>query len=351
MTIEQLFMIMREDKMEKIVLIGALPKDKDDIGGEIIKNEILLKFLKKNNFSVNVINTRHWKTAKFSLFSKIFFNLLSHKKIILSASTKNALKLMKFFNILGLFRKRDFFYFVIGGTLIKEIEKNHNNLRSLKRCKKIFIETKGMNDCLAEFGLKNSSVLPNFKNYNFIPDKKFQDKTNPVKLFFFSRVCKEKGIEIAISTAKELGESYPIVFDIYGPIEKGYETRFKELIKDVKGISYKGILKANSNETYKILSDYDLMLFPTFHNGEGFPGAIIDAYIAGVPVLASDWKYNHEIIVQNKTGWLFDLSIENDFKVKLDNLIANRCFYGSSTFCVEEARKYHIKNIKIEGLI
>lgn len=45
-----------------------------------------------------------------------------------------------------------------------------------------------------------------------------------------------------------------------------------------------------------------MMLFPSYWKGEGFAGVFIDAFIAGLPVLASDWNFNPEIIEHGKTG-------------------------------------------------
>jgi glycosyltransferase involved in cell wall biosynthesis len=44
------------------------------------------------------------------------------------------------------------------------------------------------------------------------------------------------------------------------------------------------------------------MLFPSFYKGEGFPGVILDAYIAGLPVIASDWNMNSEVVKNGETG-------------------------------------------------
>mgnify|MGYP002239410386 CR=1 FL=1 len=52
---------------------------------------------------------------------------------------------------------------------------------------------------------------------------------------------------------------------------------------------------------YRTLCRYDIMLFPTYWYGEGFPGIVMDAYIAGLPLIASDWNINTEVITE-KTG-------------------------------------------------
>lgn len=52
----------------------------------------------------------------------------------------------------------------------------------------------------------------------------------------------------------------------------------------------------------KILEKYDAMLFPTHYPTEGIPGSVIDAYISGIPVVASEWTYARELIEDGKTG-------------------------------------------------
>ena len=46
------------------------------------------------------------------------------------------------------------------------------------------------------------------------------------------------------------------------------------------------------NSSYNELSSFDMMLFPTYWKGEGFAGIIIDAFVSGLPIIASDWAHN-----------------------------------------------------------
>ncbi len=48
------------------------------------------------------------------------------------------------------------------------------------------------------------------------------------------------------------------------------------------------------------------MLFPTYWKGEGFPGVIIDAFVAGLPVIATDWNMNTEIIEDGVNGFIIE---------------------------------------------
>ncbi len=77
-----------------------------------------------------------------------------------------------------------------------------------------------------------------------------------------------------------------VIIDIYGPIYNEYLTEFEEECQNSsENLNYKGVLQPD--EIYQVLSEYDLMLFPTQYYTEGFPGSILDAYISGLPVIAS----------------------------------------------------------------
>ena len=91
--------------------------------------------------------------------------------------------------------------------------------------------------------------------------------------------------------------------DIYGQIEVGQEEWFASLMKGVPSyISYKGVVPFSSS--VPTIKSYFALLFPTFYPGEGFAGTLIDAFSSGVSVIASDWRYNGEI-VNDKVGILY----------------------------------------------
>ena len=46
------------------------------------------------------------------------------------------------------------------------------------------------------------------------------------------------------------------------------------------------------------------MLLPTHFYTEGLAGSVVDAYISGIPVIATDWKHSHEFIDDEKSGYI-----------------------------------------------
>lgn len=73
--------------------------------------------------------------------------------------------------------------------------------------------------------------------------------------------------------------------------------------RDCNSIHYGGVI--SFDHTTEVLKDCYALLFPTCYEGEGFAGTLIDALAAGVPVIASEWRYNSEIVIPGTTGLLF----------------------------------------------
>ncbi len=44
------------------------------------------------------------------------------------------------------------------------------------------------------------------------------------------------------------------------------------------------------------MQKYDALLLPTYYEGEGYPGVILEVYCAGVPAIATRWRAIPEIV-------------------------------------------------------
>src|SRR5665648_608709 len=62
--------------------------------------------------------------------------------------------------------------------------------------------------------------------------------------------------------------------------------------------------------------------YPVFHRG--FSRNNYDAYISGVPVVVTRWKYASEFVNHGNSGFLFDLDKEEDFYIYVDRLYNDR---------------------------
>ena len=174
--------------MKKTLFIGALPKGEEQIGGETIKNKIILGYLADTGLDFDFVDTFDWKKNKNKVFVDIFIKLFINNSIILSTSTKSALTFLFISHKFNLLRNKTVYYFVIGGTLKKVLDVNPKYIKCLNQCESIYVESKTMVSDLKKKGLKNIHYLPNFKKITYIPKthQTFDNKKNKNALFLKS---------------------------------------------------------------------------------------------------------------------------------------------------------------------
>lgn len=253
--------------------------------------------------------------------------------LLASRGVKYALPILLFFNRK---RKRKTHFIVIGGWLPSLCKKNKALLKRLGKISFIYVETLSMKRNLEELGLRNVVFLPNFKF--LVPlnkDQLVQADGFPVRLCTFSRVMKEKGIEDAIKAVVLLNKTQGFIkysLDIFGQIEKSEIAWFNELKKEFPPfVEYKG--EVDSYKSVDVVKNYHALLFPTYYSGEGFAGTLLDAMAAGVPAIASNWKYNPEII-NGRNGVLFESRNVEELAMAIDTLNV------SKEDCLAEYKKY-----------
>jgi glycosyltransferase involved in cell wall biosynthesis len=281
----------------------------------------------------------------YSLYKiAIIFNKC--EKVIILPGIRGLKVLLPYYIMLKKIFKNKLFYVVIGGWLNDLKKKNRRIKEQLIAIDGIFAEAKDLVEELKK-DYKNVYLMQNFRAFdNTINYLKLSDRKE-FKCLFLARVSKLKGINLAIEAVKQSQEENSSVFlDIYGPIEPGFENELKEKLINTFNIKYKGLLDPMSDDFYKIISDYDVILFPTKYPGEGIPGTIIDGFIAGVPVIASDWKYNSSIITNLKNGIIIKDYNPQIYSQQINKLFKERNMLNAlKENCYRERLKYSTEKL------
>lgn len=332
--------------MKKVCVIGCFAETLDLLNGQTVKTKIVYKEMKNAFGCDEVMKVDTYGGIKTLLKTPlIVLSALINSQNVIILPAENGLRIIA--PLLIIFNKvfkRNIYYDVIGGWLPEFVNKRKWLGAFLKKINYIFVETQSMRNQLENQGYDNVEVIPNCKELDILDAKAIKyTGSKPYRLCTFSRVMKEKGIEDAVQAVCEINSKYDNVFaelDIYGQIEYSQKEWFEQLqMLFPQYIRYRGMVPFD--QSTKILKKYDALLFPTYYEGEGFAGTIIDAFAAGLPVIASDWKYNSEIIKQGKTGVIIRthsiselenaiISIHNDME-KWNNMRQN---------CIFEAEKY-----------
>lgn len=200
-----------------------------------------------------------------------------------------------------LFKKKISYHF-FGGNFHEQFEafpKFYRNIlkNTILNSDTVLFETLEMIKYFEDKGVKNSVWLPNSREpiSGIIPRNNYSKK-----FVFISRVIPQKGIEEILQTAKNLPDDYTI--DIYGPIDDRHYS--SDLFVD-SNAKYKGILAPS--EVIQTLSKYDVLLLPSYFEGEGYPGIVIEALSLAIPVVTTNWKALPEIITNNHNGILIEI--------------------------------------------
>lgn len=185
-------------------------------------------------------------------------------------------------------------------------------------------EAKNLVEAAAMHGARNAHWYPNNRPFSIDTSKPYQNKGG--RFVYIGQIRFAKGImELAVASEK-LFLKHPI--DIYGPFHDGIS---EDTLKKYKSLHYKGVLLPS--QVTITLQDYDALILPTYHDGEGYPGVILEAFSSGIPVICTRWKYLPEIVT-NDCGILIppkDIQALVDAIQKLiqdDNLL-KRLHYGA----------------------
>lgn len=331
-------------KKSGICVIGAFDYENMSTGGQPVKSRELISLLEElySDKKIYIVETSNWKKNPFLLLYKVLKGMHNSDCAIMLPA-QNGVSV--FSRILILFkRNRNLYYDVIGGWLPQKIRDDKCLCKLLRYFNGIWVETDNMRNELEKLGLKNVTTIPNFKSIEpvSVDDIKFS-KTIPFKLCTFSRVMKEKGIEEALMAVKNINQKFgKVVFelDIYGQIDADYSKSFELLKKQFPSyIRYVGVV--NPNESVRNLISYDSVLFPTYYEGEGLAGTLIDALMSGVPVIATDWHYNSEVI-NSSNGFLISTDdIVQELEKVLISIYDNpKIIIDKKKKCIIDSKKY-----------
>lgn len=330
----------------KVILIGPCGGGCTPKNGASAKNYHLAYYIQSLGINLKIIDTEKWRknpSILISLFITICFN--PKAKFILATDNMSGYRTLQVLNMFP--RKRSIIYWIIGGSIADWIKEGKVKRKPYEIVEWFLAEGKKMQNTFAECGFKNTIYVPNFKNIGYIPSK--SDKANTLlKLVFLSRIIPEKGCNIIIEAIRTLASQYKerVCVDFYGPIENSYEAEFYQRINSEPNISYKGFLDLRNHQNYDILANYDVMLFPTYWHGEGFPGIMIDAFVSGLPIIASDWNLNADIIEDGKTGIILKNNNVETLREAIVYCVDNKSFVKSlSKECQGRAHDYNIRNV------
>jgi glycosyltransferase involved in cell wall biosynthesis len=174
----------------------------------------------------------------------------------------------------------------------------------------LIVETKHLQKVLVNDLNEKIYYVPNFRN-SFSVNPKYSDRNAKLIRFLYVGVIRrEKGVGELLEAFGRLVERLQcddnhqeVTLDLYGPI---YDTPndYVDLDPSMKLNAVRFHGEVAHEQVQKAYADADVFVFPSYWPSEGHSGAVIEALMQGLPVIAADWRAIPELIHHNKNGLL-----------------------------------------------
>jgi len=289
---------------KKVLVLGNFGYAASGLNGQTIKTQEIYNLIK--SYSPNKVMTfdsqelRHRPLIIIALIVKF----LKANIFVYLPGQNNLETLFPIIWFLSRIKRVTMIYPVVGGWLDEYICGKPKLIKRLQQFDFIGVESDRLKKNLEKkFGFKNVENLPNFRSEHYTPYK--NKPTTFLRLVFMARITEDKGCNIIFQVAKKITESgiNNIRITFYGIIDSSYKELFDKNLSKFKSIcEYGGIIAPS--QVCEVLNKHDILLLPTYYEGEGFPGSIVDAYRAGIPVIVSKWKDLPEFVIEGKTGYV-----------------------------------------------
>lgn len=312
----------------KLIMIGPLPPP---AGGARVLFEQYRELLERQE-EIDLVVLETWKPNKHLLkrvlsglrtFTQLFFYIFTADAVCFWASDRGALLFGPPVAILSSTFHKPWILRKFGGGFdltYSELSKFGKFIlkKTLNSASLVLLETKH----LVHY-FKKATPKANIdwhSNSRKISHKKPPHNEVCKSFVFLGKVKPSKGVNKIIE-ASGMFDRGEIDVDVYGPLKEGIT---EEDFEDSLNVQYEGVI--NPNQVLETLRNYDALLLPTFYEGEGYPGVILEAYSVGIPVVATNWRAIPEI-VDESSGILVEPEDSTDLYRAMSNLISDPEYY------------------------
>jgi len=291
-----------------LLLIGALPPP---VGGTTVLFKQLVDDLRNNGeISLRVIDISRSKVGgvhdiiyALRCLVLLLWNLPWASVLSFQTSRRGAITFGPVIYVVSRLFRRKWIFRGFGG----DIDTWHRNSVSMQ--KRLFDETVLKADVLLferkttveYFQDRCECPVHWYPNSRYCPDVLLAPENavrSPRRFVFVGHVKPAKGIAEIIEASKLL-RPREFAVDVYGPLQEGITVSWfaDGPVKYCGPIASENVIEA--------LTHYDALLLPTYFEGEGYPGVILEAYCAGIPVISTRWGGIPEIVTA-QTGILVE---------------------------------------------
>ena len=315
-----------------ILLIAPIQKtgasDTNVVGGNKVMADEQVQELGARGFEVDVIDTSGgvtnlpaWKISanRLARFLRVAWGaarkLWRSDVVFLIIGPSSALYLASFLWTVCKIARRPLVLRISGGDMMLEYLGYGAFARWLAdrtymRSSLVYVETQYLHRSFDNRG--NFRWFPNTRSME-AADRTGRDRVE--KLIFVARLAMFKGLAEALEACRHLPENCHL--NVFGP---GMSDTDFSLFEDHPRATYGGVL--DPAEIPGVLGEHDLLVYPSYYRKEGYPGAILEAFQCGLPVVAVRRGGVSELVEHEESGLLVEprsaAEVESAIKRLLD---------------------------------
>ena len=325
----------------KYIVIGNFASITNQLCGQSVKTRSLYKLAKEIIPEIDCFDTQLIAYDKLSFF-KMLWKFCKNDYVIYLPAARNMTWFFPILYILSIFCRTKILQFEIGNWMVDLLANKPIHRWMIKRIKQFYAETEqSKKELECKYGLKNVSIFPNFRFFEFERRTIESCEKSKLELVFCARINRKKGLDLIFSLGDYLIKEnldYYVSITFFGPIYDKDKEYFLESLKKYSFMNYEGMLQ--QEVISEKLQHFDCMLLPTHYYTEGLPGSIIDAYIVGIPVIVTKWKNAEEFVINNVTGVIIPFhNGQNELNQTVADLISNEKrlqFLKNNAYCYRD---------------
>ncbi len=141
----------------------------------------------------------------------------------------------------------------------------------------------------------------------------------PFRFVFIGRLLETKGLkELIKAFHQHIQKHENVQLEIFG--DGPYRNTLEQLIQSLNLQSIV-IMHGRVKDAWKKLYQAHCFVFPSWY--EGFSGALVEAMMTGIPIIASDIPMNLEAVTNHETATIFKVGDEKDLLNKMDVILSD----------------------------
>lgn len=187
------------------------------------------------------------------------------------------------------------------------------------------------------------TIVPNTSDIVRLPG---ESPRGPLRVLYLSAMTEEKGWRVAVEAVNMArANGAPVVLTLAGPRTEGVSL---DSIQDVLATHrdtttrYVGVME-DREQVATVMSEHDVLLFPTQYRREAQPLVIIEAMSVGVPTIATNHAGIPDLIDDGHTGWLVEHPCPSAVAAILETLDRETCVAAGNQAKARYEAKYSMK--------